>query len=110
MDFQNVQINTANTEQIGLGELANLFKALAHPVRIKIIKHLLQEDYCVCGRIVEVFPLAQSTVSQHLKILKNSGLIQGEVEGPKTCYCVNRTKLALISTSMSALLNGEDVT
>lgn len=110
MDFQNVQVITANTEQLIVSELANLFKALAHPVRIKIVKHLLEESHCVCGRIVEVFPLAQSTVSQHLKILKDSGLIQGEVEGPKTCYCVNRSKLALISTSMSALFNCEDVT
>lgn len=109
MDFQNLQSITADSEQIGVSELANLFKALAHPVRIKIIKHLLQEDYCVCGRIVEVFPLAQSTVSQHLKILKDAGLIQGEVTGPKTCYCVNKSKLALISVSMSALLNCEDV-
>jgi ArsR family transcriptional regulator len=109
MNFSNLQVIPPDTEQIGVNELANLFKALGHPVRIKIIKHLLQEDSCVCGRIVEVFPLAQSTVSQHLKILKDTGLIHGEVEGPKTCYCVNKTKLVLISTSMSALLNCEDV-
>ncbi len=74
-------------------ELANLCKALGHPARIRILRHLMEEDRCICGRIVEVLPLAQSTVSQHLKILKDSGLVQGEVEGPKTCYCVDNEKL-----------------
>lgn len=77
-------------------ELAGLFKALGHPARIKILEHLLAENKCVCGRIVEILPLAQSTVSQHLKIMKDAGLVQGEVEGPKTCYCVNREKLQSI--------------
>lgn len=70
--------------------LADFCKALAHPARLEILRHLLLEDRCICGRIVEVLPLAQSTVSQHLKILKEAGLIHGEVEGPKTCYCVNK--------------------
>ena len=95
------------TEHIDTDELANLFKALAHPVRLKIIRHLLDEDRCICGRIVEVLPLAQSTVSQHLKILKDAGLVQGEVEGPKTCYCVDKERLASVCRSMSALLNCE---
>ncbi len=90
-------------------DLGRLCKALGHPARIRIIKHLLEENRCVCGRIVEVLPLAQSTVSQHLKILKESGLILGEVEGPRTCYCVDKTKLELIATSISALLHCESV-
>ena len=73
--------------------LAKLFKALSHPTRIKIIDHLKTIDHCVCGEIVNIFPLSQSTVSQHLKSLKEAGLINGEVEGPKTCYCINRDML-----------------
>lgn len=109
MSYKSSQVIILETEQVDAAELANLCKALAHPARIKILKHLLNENRCVCGRIVEVLPLAQSTVSQHLKILKEVGLVEGEVEGPKTCYCVNKTKLASICTSMSALLNCEDV-
>jgi len=108
MSCQPSPVIIPDTEQIDVDELASLCKALAHPARIKILKHLLDENRCVCGRIVELLPLAQPTVSQHLKILKEVGLIQGEVEGPKTCYCVNKTKLASTCTSMSALLNCED--
>ena len=70
-------------------ELAALAKALAHPARIAILKELAKRQTCVCGEIVEVLPLAQSTVSQHLKELLNAGLIQGTVEGAKSCYCIN---------------------
>lgn len=88
-------------------ELATMCKALGHPARIKILRHLLAEDRCICGRIVEVMPLAQSTVSQHLKILKQSGLVQGEVEGPKTCYCVDKEKLKILVETMTNLFNTE---
>lgn len=71
-------------------ELAELAKALAHPARIAILKELAQRNSCVCGEIVEVLPLAQSTVSQHLKELLQAGLIQGTVDGAKSCYCINR--------------------
>ncbi len=71
-------------------ELAALAKALAHPARIAILKELAQRQSCICGEIVEVLPLAQSTVSQHLKELQLAGLIQGTVEGVKSCYCINR--------------------
>lgn len=70
-------------------ELAALAKALAHPARIAILKELANRQSCVCGEIVEVLPLAQSTVSQHLKELLNAGLIQGTVDGAKSCYCLN---------------------
>ena len=109
MHYQAPITVTTKKEQIDTDELANLCKALAHPVRLKIIRHLLDEDRCICGRIVEVLPLAQSTVSQHLKILKEAGLVQGEVEGPKTCYCVDKKRLASVCTSMSALLNCENI-
>jgi predicted transcriptional regulator len=64
-------------------------KALAHPARIAIIYYLLNKKECVCGDIVEELPIAQATVSQHLKELKKAGLIQGTINGPKTCYCLN---------------------
>src|SRR5919112_68925 len=70
-------------------DLADFAKALAHPARIAILKVLAQKNECICGEIVEVLPLAQSTVSQHLKELKNAGLITGTVDGPRSCYCIN---------------------
>ncbi len=70
-------------------ELADLAKALSHPARIAILKVLAQKSQCICGEIVEVLPLAQSTVSQHLKELKNAGLIEGSLDGPRSCYCIN---------------------
>ena len=70
-------------------QLAALARALSHPARVAIVRHLATRGTCVCGQIVDVLPLAQATVSQHLKVLKDAGLVQGEVDGPRTCYCVN---------------------
>ena len=70
-------------------ELAEFAKAISHPARIAILKVLAQKNECICGEIVEVLPLAQSTVSQHLKELKNAGLIEGTLDGPRSCYCIN---------------------
>ena len=70
-------------------ELADFAKALGHPARVAILKELARRQSCICGEIVEVLPLAQSTVSQHLKELLHAGLIQGTVEGAKSCYCIN---------------------
>ena len=70
-------------------ELAELARALSHPARVAIVRHLASTGSCICGQIVDVLPLAQATVSQHLKVLKEAGFIQGEVDGPRTCYCVN---------------------
>jgi DNA-binding transcriptional ArsR family regulator len=69
-------------------ELAALAKALAHPARVKIVRILVRKSGCICGDIVEELPLAQSTVSQHLKVLKDAGLIRGDVDGPRVCYCI----------------------
>ncbi len=69
--------------------LSAFAKALAHPARIAILKVLAEKNECICGQIVEVLPLAQSTVSQHLKELKDAGLIKGTIEGPRSCYCIN---------------------
>jgi ArsR family transcriptional regulator len=70
-------------------ETATLARALGHPVRVAILRMLISSGECVCGQIVEAMPVAQSTVSQHLKVLKQAGLIQGDVDGPRVCYCVN---------------------
>ena len=70
-------------------DLAGLAKALGHPARIAIIQFLAARKTCICGDIVDELPLSQSTVSQHLKELKNVGLIKGDIEGPSVCYCIN---------------------
>jgi len=69
-------------------ELAALAKAIGHPARVQILRILVRRTACVCGDIVDELPLAQSTVSQHLKVLKEAGLIRGEVDGPRVCYCI----------------------
>ena len=74
-------------------ELAVLAKAIGHPARIAIIQHLLKVDSCVCAAIVDELPLAQPTISQHLKELKNAGLIKGTIEGNSICYCIDETTL-----------------
>lgn len=70
-------------------ELAVLTKALGHPARIAILQFLIKTKSCVCGDIVDELPLSQSTVSQHLKELKNAGLIKGDIDGPSVCYCID---------------------
>ena len=85
--------------------LAELGRALAHPARVAILKAVAQRNGCVCGEIVDLLPLAQSTVSQHLKILKEAGLIKGEVEGPKSCYCIDWEKLGRYSESFRQFID-----
>ena len=72
-------------------DLARYAKALGHPARIAILQHLISCKSCVCGDIVDELPLSQSTVSQHLQELKQAGLIQGTIEGPSICYCIEPT-------------------
>ena len=76
-----------------LSNYAKIFKALGHPTRIKIIEHLNETDTCICGEIVDIFPFSQSTISQHLKHLKESGIVCGEIEGPKTYFCLDKAVL-----------------
>ncbi len=83
--------------------LAGIFKALGHPTRIRIVEHLLKINSCVCGEIVNIFPFSQSTISQHLKLLKDSGLVKGEIEGPRTCYCVDSEVLKQFKKYVSEL-------
>jgi ArsR family transcriptional regulator len=84
-------------------DLARLAWALAHPARVRILRLLLQRAACICGELVDELPLAQSTVSQHLKVLKESGLVMGEVDGPKVCYCVNPAVIKRLKTLVAEL-------
>lgn len=84
-------------------ELAKLAWAIAHPARVRILRILLARQACICGELVDQMTLAQSTVSQHLKILKESGLVQGEIDGPKVCYCVNPEALARLKGLVAGL-------
>jgi ArsR family transcriptional regulator len=84
-------------------ELAKLSWALAHPARVRIVRLLLNRTSCMCGEIVAEMPLAQSTVSQHLKILKETGLVQGEIDGPRVCYCINKAALAKLKQLITEL-------
>jgi len=86
-------------------QLAAFAKALAHPARVAILRVLAEHGTCICGQVVEVLPLAQSTVSQHLKELKEAGLIQGEVDGPRMCYCIDQENLAVLSAQLSLYLS-----
>jgi len=85
-------------------ELATLAKALGHPARVQIVRLLLSRDTCYCGEIVEELLLAQATVSQHLKVLSQAGLIRGEIEGPRTCYCADHERLVSLHGLVGALL------
>lgn len=84
-------------------ELARLAKAIAHPARVAILRRLLSQGECICGQIVMGLPLAQATVSQHLKVLKEAGLISGEVDGPRVCYCVNPKAVQRIQELIGAI-------
>jgi ArsR family transcriptional regulator len=84
------------------GELAVLAKALGHPARVQIMRLLVRREACICGDIVDELPLAQSTVSQHLKVLKEAGLVRGDIDGPRVCYCVEPRTLR----RLKALLGG----
>ena len=96
------KVESFETKDIKLAELA---KALSHPARIAIIRTLAEKNMCICGEIVEVLPLAQSTVSQHLKELQKVDLIVGEIEGPKSCYCINWKKINEFAEHIQTLLS-----
>ncbi|MBS1588945.1 MAG: helix-turn-helix transcriptional regulator [Bacteroidetes bacterium] len=92
-------------------EIASLFKALGHPARVAILEYLVKIDTCIVGDIVNELPLAQPTVSQHLKELKNAGLIKGSIEGNTICYCVNEKgieKLNHYFSNFHAKLNKQE--
>jgi ArsR family transcriptional regulator, arsenate/arsenite/antimonite-responsive transcriptional repressor len=84
-------------------ELALLAKAVGHPARVQILRLLVRREACICGDIVDELPLAQSTVSQHLKVLKEAGLIRGDVDGPRICYCIEPRTLRRLKALIGSL-------
>ena len=84
-------------------EIAALARALGHPARVAILRFLVQGGECICGGIVDVMPLAQATVSQHLKVLKDAGLVRGEIDGPRVCYCANPETIQQLGERLIAL-------
>lgn len=84
-------------------ELATLAKAIGHPARVQILRILVRKNACICGEIVDELPLAQSTVSQHLKVLKEAGLVRGEVDGPRVDYCVEPRTLRRLKALIGGL-------
>src|ERR1700761_7674852 len=98
-------VNKRNEFEVKEIELADFAKAVSHPARIAILKTLAQKDGCICGEIVEVLPLAQSTVSQHLKELVKAGLIKGTVDGVKSCYCINWKTFEKFSGSFNSFFD-----
>jgi DNA-binding transcriptional ArsR family regulator len=85
--------------------MAVLFKALGHPARIAILEFLMKSDSCICGDIVDELPLAQPTVSQHLKELKQAGLIKGSIDGNSICYCIDEEAVAVLQHFITIITN-----
>jgi ArsR family transcriptional regulator len=83
--------------------LATLAKALGHPIRVAIVRYLLRQNACMMGRIAEVFPLAPSTISGHLERLKRAGILRGEIDGPRVCYCVEPRALERLRELLDGL-------
>jgi ArsR family transcriptional regulator len=83
--------------------LAAMAKAVSHPARIAIVRLLTHRDTCMFGNIADQLPLAKSTTSEHLRILREAGLIQGEIDGPRTSYCINQTGLATLRAGIESL-------
>jgi DNA-binding transcriptional ArsR family regulator len=82
-------------------KIAKYMKALAHPARIAILELLIKKQACVCGDIVDDLPLSQSTVSQHLKELKDAGLIKGDIDGARVCYCIDEKEWEVVKNYLS---------
>ena len=80
-----------------------MLRAIAHPARFRIVKLLAARQTCVCGDLVDALPLAQSTVSEHLKVLKDAGIVRGTIEGPNTCYCLEPAALQWLQREFSTL-------
>ena len=94
--------NTRDTQEAD-AELARYAKALGHPMRVRILRILAQQTECICGDMVAALPVAQSTVSQHLKVLKNAGLVQDEIDGPRVRYCIEPDAVKRLKTLIRGL-------
>jgi ArsR family transcriptional regulator len=93
----------AQNDITGFERLATACKALSHPARLAILQMLAQRGVCICGEIVAVLPLSQATVSQHLKVLKEASLISGEIDGPRSCYCIDKTTLRALRDDLGQM-------
>ncbi len=98
-------MGTTKTEEFTIkdNKIAKYAKALAHPARVAILQLLIKKQACICGDIVDELPLSQSTVSQHLKELKEAGLIKGDIEGAKVCYCIDEKEWEHAKTYLNTL-------
>jgi hypothetical protein len=105
LQYINIKMGASKTAHFTKQQnsIATIAKALGHPARIAIIEYLLKVDHCICGDIVNELPLAQPTISQHLKELKNCGLIKGTIEGTAICYCINEKMLNTFQKHFSAI-------
>ena len=103
---------TAKTEAFTAddAQLAAWAKALGHPARIAILRTLAERQTCLCGEVVEELPLAQATVSQHLRVLRDAGLIRGEADGPRSCYCLDAPALRRLHEALGGLFGSLDCT
>ena len=103
-DYRSMAITKAKLFDTAQKRAAELMKALGHPARIAIIELLAERETCICGDITEELPLAQSTVSQHLKALKKAGIIKGEIDGVRTCYCLDEEGIGEMEALLKPLL------
>lgn len=89
-------------------DMARLARALGHPARIRIVRLLIERGECLCGQIVLNLPLAQATVSQHLRVLKEAGIVRGEVDGPRVCYCINPDTMHRLKALVDRLITPKE--
>jgi len=106
LQYKNLEMGATKTDHFTdkQNQIAIIAKALGHPARIAIIEYLLKVNTCICGDIVNELPLAQPTISQHLKELKNAGLIKGNVEGNAICYCIDEKVFAILNDYFSKII------
>lgn len=95
-------ITTLTTDE---ARLVDIFKALSNPIRYRMVQYMVEHPMCITGELVTFVDLAQSTVSQHLKVLRDSGLVRGEIEGPATCYCLDDTTLRWFQAKVLEVTN-----
>lgn len=101
MNAKNLALQGLSQDEI---RLSNMLKAMGNPIRFRILQFLSENPVCITGDIVEFTALAQSTVSQHLKVLREAGLIDGEIEGPATCYCISQSGVAFLKEQINKWL------
>lgn len=105
ISISSLKMGITKTEEFTIkqNKIAKYAKALAHPARIAILELLIKKQACICGDIVDELPLSQSTVSQHLKELKEAGLIKGDIDGVKVCYCIDEKEWENAKTYIAQL-------